>query len=183
MKAKRDNIVCKNRNKLESDLRFPLLQKPYVVTTFHPVTLEPGSAEAQLEELLAAIASREDLHFLITKSNADTGGQSINERLDIFEKEHSHCHVVASLGIPTINIGDRQRGRIQAESVLNCRPEREDILCALERTCSPDFRKKAAAARNPYGDGNTSGRILEMIKRTLLSGSLDLEKRFYDIHV
>lgn len=197
---------------LESDLRFPLLQKPYVVTTFHPVTLEPGSAEAQLEELLAAIASREDLHFLITKSNADTGGQSINERLDIFEKEHSHCHVVASLGmrrymsalkyalcvlgnsssglleapsfgIPTINIGDRQRGRIQAESVLNCRPEREDILRALERACSPDFRKKAAAARNPYGDGNTSGRILEMIKRTLLSGSLDLEKRFYDIHV
>ena len=197
---------------LESDLRFPLLQKPYVVTTFHPVTLEPGSAEAQLEELLAAIASREDLHFLITKSNADTGGQSINERLDIFEKEHSHCHVVASLGmrrymsalkyalcvlgnsssglleapsfgIPTINIGDRQRGRIQAESVLNCRPEREDILRALERACSPDFRKKAAAARNPYGDGNTSGRILEMIKRMLLSGSLDLEKRFYDIHV
>lgn len=197
---------------LESDLRFPLLQKPYVVTTFHPVTLEPGSAEAQLEELLAAIASREDLHFLITKSNADTGGQCINERLDIFEKEHSHCHVVASLGmrrymsalkyalcvlgnsssglleapsfgIPTINIGDRQRGRIQAESVLNCRPEREDILRALERACSPDFRKKAAAARNPYGDGNTSGRILEMIKRTLLSGSLDLEKRFYDIHV
>lgn len=198
--------------RLESDLRFPLLQKPYVVTTFHPVTLEPGSAEAQLEELLAAIASREDLHFLITKSNADTGGWSINERLDIFEKEHSHCHVAASLGmrrymsalkyalcvlgnsssglleapsfgIPTINIGDRQRGRIQAESVLNCRPEREDILCALERACSPDFRKKAAAARNPYGDGNTSGRILETIKCTLLSGSLDLEKRFYDIHV
>ena len=197
---------------LESDLRFPLLQKPYVVTTFHPVTLEPGSAEAQLEELLASIASREDLHFLITKSNADTGGQSINERLDIFKKEHSHCHVVVSLGmrrymsalkyalcvlgnsssglleapsfgIPTINIGDRQRGRIQAESVLNCRPEREDILRALERACSPDFRKKAAAARNPYGDGNTSGRILEMIKRTLLAGSLDLEKWFYDIPV
>lgn len=165
-----------------------------------------------MEELLAAIASREDLHFLITKSNADTGGQSINERLDIFKKEHSHCHVVVSLGmrrymsalkyalcvlgnsssglleapsfgIPTINIGDRQRGRIQAESVLNCRPEREDILRALERACSPDFRKKAAAARNPYGDGNTSGRILEMIKRTLLAGSLDLEKWFYDIPV
>ena len=194
---------------LESDLRFPLLQKPYVVTTFHPVTLEPGSAEAQLEELLAAIASREDLHFLITKSNADTGGQSINERLDIFKKEHSHCHVVVSLGMrrymsalkyalcvlgnsssglleaPSFGTlqRDRQRGRIQAESVLNCRPEREDILRALERACSPDFRKKAAAARNPYGDGNTSGRILEMIKRTLLAGSLDLEKWFYDIPV
>ena len=196
---------------LESDLRFPLLQKPYVVTTFHPVTLEPGSAEAQLEELLAAIASREDLHFLITKSNADTGGQCINERLDIFEKEHSHCHVVASLGmrrymsalkyalcvlgnsssglleapsfgIPTINIGDRQRGRIQAESVLNCRPEREDILRALERACSPDFRKKAAAARNPYGDGNTSEHICKIIKSMLSSGQVDLKKQFYTIN-
>lgn len=197
---------------LESDLQFPLFQKPYVVTTFHPVTLEPGSAEAQLEELLAAAAERVDLHFLITKSNADTGGQSINERLDAFAREHANCRVVASLGmrrymsalkyalcvlgnsssglleapsfgIPTVNIGDRQRGRLQAESVLNCRPEREDILRALERACSPEFRKKAASAASPYGDGNTSERIREIIKRTLSFGRIDLEKRFYDVAV
>lgn len=195
---------------LESDLGFPLFQKPYVVTTFHPVTLEPGSAEAQLEELLAAVAERTDLHFLITKSNADTGGQKINQRLDAFMREHAHCLVAASLGmrrymsalkyaycvlgnsssglaeapsfgIPTINIGDRQRGRLQAESVINCRPEKADILFALERACSPEFRKKSAAAVNPYGDGRTSERIHEVVRRVLLSGRIDLKKRFYDL--
>lgn len=196
--------------KLESELHFPLFQKPYVVTTFHPVTLEPGSAEKQLEELLAAISKREDLNFLITKSNADTSGQSINEMLDQFSEGQANCCVVASLGmrrymsalkyahcvlgnsssgilevpsfgIPTINIGDRQRGRIQAESVLNCRPEKEDILRALEKAGSPEFRRTAAAAVNPYGDGNTSEQIHKVIKNVLLSDQIDLKKQFYDI--
>lgn len=195
---------------LEFVLGFSLFQKPYVVTTFHPVTLEPGSAGGQVEELLAAIAERRDLNFLITKSNADTGGPEINERLDAFAEENSHCRVVASLGmrrymsalkyahcvlgnsssglleapsfgIPTINIGDRQRGRIQAESVINCRPERADILRALERASSPEFRVWAAKAVNPYGDGNTSEKICSIIKNVLLSGQIDLKKRFYDL--
>nr|WP_325257021.1 UDP-N-acetylglucosamine 2-epimerase [uncultured Oscillibacter sp.] len=195
---------------LEAGLGFPLLRKPYVVTTFHPVTLEAGSAEEQLEELLAAIAERTDLHFLITKSNADIGGQGINEKLDDFAKRASHCRVVASLGmrrylsalkyalcvlgnsssglveapsfgIPTINIGNRQRGRIQAESVINCLPEKADILRALETACSPEFRELAAKAANPYGDGNTAGKIHKAIKHTLLSGEIDLKKKFYDI--
>lgn len=197
---------------LEASLNFPLFQKPYVVTTFHPVTLEPGSAGRQVGELLSAIAERTDLNFLITKSNADTGGREINERLDAFAEEHSHCRVTASLGmrrymsalqyahcvlgnsssglsevpsfgIPTINIGDRQRGRIQADSVINCRPEKEDILRALEKACSQDFRRVAADAVNPYGDGNTSGKICGIIKDTLRSGKIDLKKKFYDIPV
>lgn len=197
---------------LEASLNFPLFQKPYVVTTFHPVTLELGSAGRQIEELLSAIAERTDLNFLITKSNADTGGREINERLDAFAEKHSHCRVTASLGmrrymsalkyahcvlgnsssglsevpsfgIPTINIGDRQRGRIQADSVINCRPEKEDILRALEKACSQDFRRVAADAVNPYGDGSTSGKICGIIKDTLRSGKIDLKKKFYDIPV
>lgn len=195
---------------LEAGLEFPLFRRPYVVTTFHPVTLEPGSAEGQLDELLAAVTERTDLNFLITKSNADIDGQRINETLDGFAGRASNCCVVASLGmrrylsalkyalcvlgnsssglieapsfgIPTINIGDRQRGRLQAESVINCRPEKADILHALDRACSPDFRALAAKAVNPYGDGNTSGKICEIIKNTLLSGGIDLKKKFYDI--
>lgn len=195
---------------LEASLAFPLLRKPYVVTTFHPVTLEPDSAEGQFNELLAAINERTDLNFLITKSNADIGGQGINEQLDEFAKQTANCCVVASLGmqrylsalkyalcvlgnsssglveapsfgIPTINIGNRQRGRIQAESVINCRPEKADILRALERAGSPEFRKVAAKAVNPHGDGNTSGKICGIIKNVLLSGAIDLRKKFYDI--
>ena len=197
-------------DELEAGLDFPLFQKPYVLTTFHPVTLELGQAETQLEELLAAIAERTDLHFLITKSNADSGGQSVNKRLDVFAEEHHHCCVVTSLGvrrymsamkyalcvlgnsssglaeapsfgIPTINIGNRQRGRLQAESVINCCPERADILRALDMACSPAFRARAAKTGNPYGDGNTSGKICRIIKSILLSGGIDLEKKFYDI--
>ena len=195
---------------LEASLEFPLLRRPYVVTTFHPVTLESGSAEGQLDELLASIAERTDLNFLITKSNADIGGQVINEKWDDFAKRVSNCRVVASLGmrrylsalkyalcvlgnsssglveapsfgIPTINVGNRQRGRLQAESVINCRPEKADILRALDRACSPEFRALAAKAVNPYGDGNTSQKICAIIKNTLLSGGIDLKKKFYDI--
>lgn len=197
---------------LEAGLEFPLFRRPYVVTTFHPVTLEPGSAEGQLDELLAAVTERADLNFLITKSNADIGGRGINERLDGFAGQAPNCCVAASLGmrrylsalkyalcvlgnsssglieapsfgIPTINIGDRQRGRLQAESVINCRPEKADILRALDRACSPDFRALAAKAVNPYGDGNTSQKICAIIKNTLLSGGIDLKKRFYDIPI
>lgn len=197
---------------LEASLGFRLLDKPYVVTTFHPVTLEPNSAVRQVEEMLAAIADRSDMNFLITKSNADIEGQRINERLEDFARETHHCYVTASLGmrrylsalkyaccvlgnsssglveapsfgIPTINIGDRQRGRLQAESVINCQPEKKDILRALDRACSLEFRERASKAVNPYGDGNTSGKICRIIKDTLLSGEIDLKKRFYDISI
>lgn len=195
---------------LEADLGFPLFQRPCVVTTFHPVTLEPGSAGAQLEALLAAMAERTDLNFLITKANADAGGREINERLDAFAEGNPHCRVVASLGmrrylsalkyahcvlgnsssglveapsfgIPTVNIGDRQRGRLQAESVINCRPETEDILRALDLAGSPAFREAAAKTENPYGNGDTSGKICKIIKDTLRAGKIDLKKKFYDL--
>lgn len=195
---------------LERELDFPLFERPCVVTTFHPVTLETDSAGRQVEELLAAVAERRDLNFLITKSNADAGGREINARLDAFAREAPNCRVAASLGmrrylsalkyarcvlgnsssglleapsfgIPTVNIGDRQRGRLQAESVINCRPERKDILRALETACSPDFRARAARAVNPYGDGNTSERICAILRQTLQSGGIDLKKKFYDV--
>ena len=197
-------------NQLESELGFPLSQRPYIVVTFHPVTLETGSEEQQLSELLVAIEQRTDFNFLITKSNADIGGDYINKRLDSFAREHTHCHVVSSLGmlrymstlkhafcvmgnsssglieapsfgIPIINIGNRQRGRIQAESVINCKPEREDILSALNLACMESFRQKAANASNPYGDGRTSERICKLIKEIFSCGTIDLKKSFYDI--
>lgn len=198
------------RDELESYLEFPLYRKPYVVVTFHPVTLELESVDEQIENLLAAISEREDLNFLITKSNADLGGQHINRILDAFAGTHKNCCVVSSLGmrrymsvladaacvlgnsssgivevpsfgIPTINIGNRQRGRIQAGSVINCLPVKEEILRALELAQSKKFRAKAANVVNPYGDGKASERICEIIKNTLSAGKIDLRKAFYDI--
>jgi GDP/UDP-N,N'-diacetylbacillosamine 2-epimerase (hydrolysing) len=197
-------------DQIERDLGFPLSQLPYVVVTYHPITLELGTGDQQIENLLAAMDTRRDLNFLITKSNADMGGQRINERLEVFAFMHKNCCVVNSLGmqrymsvlasavcvlgnsssgiievpsfgIPTINIGDRQRGRVQAESVINCLPVKEDILRALEMAQSQEFRARAASAVNPYGDGKTSKRICEIIKNILYAGTIDLKKGFYDI--
>lgn len=194
---------------IDSYLDFPLSARPYAVTTFHPVTLESGSERAQVDELLAAVSQRRDLNFLITKSNADIGGQHINELLDAFAKAHPHCCVISSLGtrrymsalkyaafvlgnsssglieapsfgIPTVNIGDRQRGRLQGESIINCKPERADILLAIDRALSESFRAKAVNAVNPYGDGKTSEKICNILKGFLRSGKINLKKRFND---
>jgi len=195
---------------LESDLGFPLFAKPYVVTTFHPVTLETETEDTQLHEMLGAIDKRQDLNFLITKANADIGGQHINKVLDAFSLTHSNCCVVPSLGsrrymsalkysacvlgnsssglieapsfgIPTVNIGSRQRGRIRGKSVIDCQPEEKDILRAMELAVSDTFRKRAAISINPYGNGNSSGLICKKIKDFLIPGRINLKKKFYDI--
>lgn len=197
-------------DQIAHDLAFPLFEKPYAVVTYHPVTLELDSALEQIENLLSAIHEYKDWNFLITKSNADLGGEHINQMLDSFAETHKNCCVVSSLGmrrymsvldgamcvmgnsssgiievpsfgIPTINIGDRQRGRVPADSVINCLPVKEDILRALDLAQSKEFRSKAAASVNPYGDGKTSERIYQIIKNTLSAGTLGLKKVFYDI--
>lgn len=201
---------CIGLDQLEAELNFSLPNQRYAVVTFHAVTLEPEEGNAQLEELLAAIAERNDLNFLITKSNSDIAGQCYNKRLDRFAEEHRHCCVITSLGmvrymtalrhsacvignsssglieapsfgIPTINIGNRQRGRIQADSVVNCPPQKEAILSSLDTVLSEQFRFKAAGVKNPYGDGNTSIKIAGILKDVLGMGRLDLKKKFYDI--
>lgn len=199
-----------SREALSESINFDLCSYPYAVVTFHSVTLEEDMEEAQFEELLTVITARSDMRFLITKANADAGGGRINERLDDFVKTHSHCLAVPSLGmrrylsalkhasfvmgnsssgiveapffgIPTVNIGDRQKGRLRAQSVIDCPPEADAIAQAINKAMSPEFREIAARVNNPYGDGNTSARIVETIKDFLYHGDIDLKKKFYDV--
>ena len=81
-------------------------------------------------------------------------------------------------GIPTVNIGDRQKGRIQASSVINCEPVKEDILRAIDTALSDSFAKKAKETVSPYGDGHTSDKVIEVIKEYLLDKKIDLKKSF-----
>ena len=172
------------RKELEDSLGCKLGSR-YAVLTFHPVTLEYNTAEAQTDALIEAIARFPDITFLCTKANADTEGRVINRKLEEYAKEHENVYLfdslgakrylsalqyalfaignsssglaeVPSFGIPTINIGDRQKGRMQGASVINCLPETESIEKAIFRALSPEFRALAAGAENPYGDGNTS---------------------------
>ena len=88
---------------------------------------------------------------------------------------------VPSFKIPTINIGDRQKGRIQSLSIINCPPVSEKIEASIKKALSESFRKTLENIVNPYGDGNTSDRIIEITSNFLLKSKLQLQKKFYDI--
>ena len=88
---------------------------------------------------------------------------------------------VPYFGVPTVNIGNRQRGRIQADSIINCELDYEDIRHAIQLSMSSEFRKKIENMVCPYGDGHTSEKIVQIIEDQILHGEIDLMKRFYDI--
>ena len=197
-------VKCLSKKELEDNLGFRL-DKDYAVVTFHPVTLENNSALKQLKELLKVIGKHKDMKFIITKANADIDGEKINNELEKFVRKNDHCLLVASLGTlryfsaikysrcvignsssgivevpsfnkPTINIGDRQKGRIQSNSIINCKPYEEDIEKALSKALR--FNKKVI---NPYGNGNSSDKMLKVIKKVFYDNKIDLKKEFYDL--
>jgi len=198
-----------DKEELEESLDFSL-NKPYAVVTFHPVTLEGSSAAAQCEELLRAFDKHPEMKYICTKANADSDGRIINKMLDEYAATHDNVLVRPSLGmskylsalkyaemaignsssgllevpsfkIPTINIGDRQKGRLQAKSVINCMPIEEDILRAMEIALSDGFRAICKNVVNPYGDGETVSKIIKNIKNVIVDSSVELKKRFYDM--
>ena len=202
-------IPAMTKRELEKSIGF-LLDRPYMSVTFHPVTLEAGEAEQQMQELLGALQYFENMKFIFTKANADAGGRKINAIIDKFVSEHDNCVVFASLGmkryinllrhsdgiignsssgiveaptigIPTVNIGNRQKGRLQADSIINCAPQELEIIEAVKTSQTAEFRERARHTVNPYGDGNTSERIVQTITEYLYHKSVSLEKRFYDI--
>ncbi len=196
-----------DRQAFEAAIDFKLGKRNLLVT-FHPVTLEQQSAAEQCQALLDAIGWLEGTHVIFTGANADTDGRIINQMLSEYVQENpSRCcwhtnlgqlrylsalqHVDAVVGnsssglleapsfhIATVNIGDRQRGRIQGKTVINCAPEVDEIFAAIERIYRPTFQLQLKKAKNPYGNGGTAKKILEMLQ----SYSLDniLKKPFYD---
>lgn len=200
----REQLLSREELKIAAD--FPA-EGRYAVVTFHPVTLEKGTAERQVGELLGAMKQREDLFFLITKANADAGGSRVNELLEEGIRGCANMKMVASLGMkrylsalkyakfvlgnsssgiieapalgtPTVNIGDRQQGRIMADSIVNCRPQRESILAAIDRTL--EMEAEGISFANPYGDGHTSEKIVSILERYMSLEHIDLKKKFYD---
>jgi GDP/UDP-N,N'-diacetylbacillosamine 2-epimerase (hydrolysing) len=82
--------------------------------------------------------------------------------------------------VPTINIGDRQKGRLQAESTINCGTGADDIKKAIEEALLPEFKEKASKVKSPYGDGNASERIAEIVMKKL-DEPINMKKKFYDL--
>lgn len=194
---------------LEENLSFQL-GETYAVVTFHPVTLEISTAEEQIEALLSAIETFPEMRFIFTKANADADSRIINQKIDQFVLKRSNCLAITSLGmrrylsavkhsavvignsssglievpslnVPTVNIGDRQKGRLQADSIINCPPNSDEIIKAIQESLTDEFKQKAKATVNPYGDGNTSAKIVVALKEYMIDGKMNLKKKFYDL--
>ncbi|AII13910.1 GDP-2,4-diacetamido-2,4,6-trideoxy-alpha-D-glucopyranose hydrolase / 2-epimerase [Campylobacter iguaniorum] len=205
---KRLNLLSKDE--FEKSINFKLNQKNLLVT-FHPVTLEKESAKEQFNELLNALDELKDTNIIFTKANADTGGKIINEMIDEYVAKNSNKSIsFASLGqlrylsalkyvdmvvgnsssglseapsfkIATINIGDRQKGRIKASSVIDCEPYKLSIQNAIKQAYTKEFRQILKNTTNPYGNGNASKKIIEVLKKVNLDNIL--KKKFWDIGV
>ncbi|MBF4695133.1 UDP-N-acetylglucosamine 2-epimerase [Fusibacter ferrireducens] len=200
-----------SKEKLEESLKINL-SKPYAMVTFHPVTLENNSSQEQIKSLLEVCRENENLSFIFTKANADAEGRIINQFIDQYAQENDNINAFTSLGmvgylsalkyaaivignsssglleapsfgIPTINIGDRQKGRLQASSVINCEPLKQTIRQAIEQAMTVSFIEKAKETTNPYGTGNTSEKVVEVIKEQVLYKKINLKKKFYDCGV
>lgn len=187
-----------------------LSNEPYFSVIFHPITLDSMEPLLQVQELLKALERFDKLQFVIMKANADSGGKAINDYLESFVETHENCKLFSSLrieeflalqkyslglignsssgivetpcfGIPTINIGDRQKGRLCADSIISCDIKSENIVEAIKKAMTDEFINVARNAVNPYGSGDTSSEILNHIKACVNEGKIDLKKKFYDV--
>lgn len=193
---------------LENELNVRFKKYNYQVT-FHPATLDNEPPEKQFDTLLKAIDRQKESFFIFTKSNADTNGRIINRMIDEYVSKHPEtssaftslgtlrflsvvkiCDAIIgnsssgiveapSLNTATINIGDRQKGRIQAESIINVGVDAREVMAAIALTQTDDFQNKVKGVVNPYGEGHTTEKIVSALKSIDLSKSG--AKKFYDI--
>ena len=200
-----EKVKLLNKTDLEKALNFELREKNLLIT-FHPVTLEHASSSLQFQELLNALHSlNDDVGFIITMPNADTEGRYLIKMIERFVATYPQAKAFTSLGqvlylstmahvdavvgnsssglyeapsfkIPTVNIGDRQKGRLRATSVIDCEPHANLISNAIQEA----FTKDCSAITNPYGDGHSSERIISIIKSFSDYQEL-LKKRFYEM--
>lgn len=202
------HVELLDRAALEESLDFPLGEKSLLVT-FHPPTLEPGGAATQMNALLAALDSLGgEVRLIFTLPNADTGGRELIRIIEAYVAERPNARAFASLGqrryfsclalvdgvvgnsssglieapsfrIGTVNIGDRQAGRLRGASVIDCAPQQEAIEAALTRLLSADFRNGLNAVQNPYDQGGAAEAILQVLRAHPLDGIV--RKSFHDI--
>lgn len=204
------NTDLLNKDELRKDLGFNFNKKNLLVT-YHPVTLENNTSESQINNLLSFLSKQKDTNIIFTKSNADTFGSIINEIIDQYVKRNNkNCLAVPSLGslkylsllqhvdavvgnsssgiveapsfkIGTINIGDRQKGRVKAKSVIDCSPSKDGIAEAFKKLYSSAFRKNLKNLKNPYENQNGLNIILDTTLN-YLENQRDLKKKFFDLN-
>lgn len=197
-----------SKDEIEKEIGFAI-DDHTILATYHPVTLGKRTAKEDIDDFIAALEEKKELRIIFTMPNSDTGGQTIVEAINTFVVQNplraksfkslgvirylslmKQCIAVVgnsssglievpSFGIPTLNIGSRQKGRISADSVCNCETDKSSILAGLDKILSPEFRQLAANAVNPYDKEGTASTIFRIISSYQLNGII--HKRFYDI--
>lgn len=205
-----DNILSQDLlSKKEALKSIGLSDCRYALCTYHPVTLDDTTPEILVNELLEAVKETPGLEFIITKTNSDQGGSLINDFLEKKEMEIKNLHVYDSLGVyrylslmksaecvvgnsssgiieapalkvPTVNIGDRQKGRLQSKSIINTDPDKESIKSSVDKALEPEFKKICNNICSPYGKGDTAQNIVK-ISMEKICQEINLKKVFYDI--
>lgn len=196
-----------SRSQLEDELNFKLAKRNLLIT-FHPVTLEQSTSFDQMKELLIALDKLDDVGLIFTMPNADTDGRGLFRQINDFCESHPIARAYTSLGqlrylscikhvdgvignsssglleVPsfrkgTVNIGDRQRGRLCADSVINCSADSVSISESIDFLFSPSFVKKLSSIKNPYGNGGASASIVKILE--LKSFDNLLKKKFFNV--
>jgi UDP-N-acetylglucosamine 2-epimerase (non-hydrolysing)/GDP/UDP-N,N'-diacetylbacillosamine 2-epimerase (hydrolysing) len=201
-------ITLMQKSDLEKNLNFELNNQTILVT-YHPVTLENNTAESQITDLLSTLEELKNIRILFTFPNSDTGGKIIIEKIKSFVETHKDRSIaipslgmlkylstlqyvgavvgnsssgiveVPSFGIPTLNIGDRQKGRTCATSILNCKSNKQSIEKGLELVLSKEMVETSKTTSNPYEKDDTATQIFSVISTCSLENSI--QKSFYNI--
>ena len=199
-----------DRTNLEQSIDFTLGKRNFLIT-MHPETLSDTNAQQQVQPLLDALVAYPDVHIIFTGSNADPTGQGISALLKKFTEAHSerccyfeslgqlrylslleHVDVVIgnsssgiieapALGIPVVNIGNRQKSRLRAPCIIDCTTNSEAIRNAIEKALTPEHRQLAETKHTPYGKPGAAKHIVKVLRDTSLKNIL--HKHFYDIPV
>lgn len=198
-----------SEEELEQSIGFRV-DKNTLLVTFHPITLEGADQAYQMQALLDALELRNEYRILFTRPNSDLHRSELNDMIDVFAARHServavfsslgqlrylsamkHCLAVVgnsssgiietpSFGIPTINIGNRQKGRIAATSVLYAEANKAAILHALDKLHDEEFLFEASCTHNPYEGKDTALNMCRLLQ-LLLERGLPLTKVFHDM--
>jgi GDP/UDP-N,N'-diacetylbacillosamine 2-epimerase (hydrolysing) len=199
-----------SRTELENELKFKFAKRNLLVT-FHPVTFENNTSSKQMGEILAALANLDDTGIIFTMPNADNQGRVIGQQIEDFCSRHHLAKAYTSLGqtrylsclkfvdgvvgnsssglteVPsfkkaTINIGDRQRGRLKAKpSVVDCKPDRQSIVEAINYIFSARFQAQLVTTKNPYGKRGASEEVVKILENQRTDQEDFLKKKFYDL--
>ena len=203
---KKTNLLSKDELMIKTGIKFG---KKNLLITYHPVTLENKTSQQDFKSLLDVLSEIKDIYLIFTMPNADSDGRVIKKMINDFVFNQSERSIsFTSMGslnylstlqyidgvignsssglaeaptfnIGTINIGDRQKGRLKAESVIDCKPIKESILYAINKLYSNDFQEILKHVKNPYGEGTATEKIMNILKTHPIPKKL--KKEFYDL--